>query len=141
MNALLLENSFAITSRAPGELAQCSVVCFRDSFYIILQVPSYTFGVDNNPVASYKFDGMTVPEGLQSMIDTSPDEDHLKGRLLSLIKNNTACVINFSDFKKVKIGGFLGTKSLKAKNNALSYVSVNATKESAKKLVKFYPDF
>jgi hypothetical protein len=141
MNALLIESSFALTSSAPGKPYHCSVVCFQDSFYIILQVPSYTFGVDQHPVSSYKFGDDSVAEGLRNMIDSSTDEDHLKGRLLSLIKNNTACVVNYADFKKVKIGGFLGTKTLKAKQNALSYVSFNATKESAKKLVKFYPDF
>ncbi len=141
MNALLIEDTIVISSSAPGKFFQSSVVCFQDSFYIILKVASYTFGVDDHPVSSYKFGedvGDDVAKGVRNIVDSHNNEHELKERLLSLIHNNTACVVNFSDYKKVKLKSFLGNKTLKAMNNAMSYISFNAGKETGKRLAKFY---
>ncbi len=138
MNTLLIEQTIVITSSAPGKQFQSSVVCFEDSFYIVLHVDAYTFGVDVNPIASYNFGNNGVPEGLRSIMGSCSTEEELKGKLLGLLQNNMRCVVNFSDYKKVKIKGFLGVKTLKAMNSAMSYVSFNATKEQAKELVSFY---
>jgi hypothetical protein len=115
-------------------------VCFEDSFYIVLHVDSYTFGVDVNPIRSYNFGDQTVPEGVKTLMDGCSSEDELKQKLYELIGNNGRCVVNFSDYKKVKIKGFLGVKTLKASNSALSYISFNAAKDVAKQLVAFYPN-
>lgn len=138
MNVLLIEKTFVVYSKAPQELNECSVVCFQDSYIIVLKGPSYPFRVDNDPVPSYNFPNNDVVNGLKSMIDSCSSEDELKGKLNDLIQNNGTCVINFSDFKKVKVSGFLGAKTLKASNSMMSYFSFNTRKQEAKDLVSFY---
>ena len=139
MNALLIEDTIVITSSAPGKQFQSSVVCFEDSFYIILKVAAYTFHVDDYPVPSYNF-GDDVAAGVRGIMDSCTTEDELKAKLLNLIHGNGACVVNFADYKKVKVKSFLGVKTLKAMNSALSYVSFTASKGPAKELVNFYPN-
>lgn len=135
MNILLVEQTLVLTSSAPGKLFQSSVVCFKDGFYIFLHVPAYTFHVDTTP--DYGFGDQKVPEGLKDLIATCSDEAELKGKLNQIIPNNTL-VVHFSDYKKAKVKGFFGVKTMKASNNALSYVSFNGTGEVGKSLVAFY---
>jgi len=139
MNALLIEQTLVMASTAPGKLFQSSVVCFQDSFYIILHVPAYTFHVNEHPEKGYNFGDRSITEGLKDIMASCSDEAELKSKLGELVQNNTL-IINFGDYKKVKINGFFGVKTLKASNSALSYVSFNATKDVAKQLVAFYPN-
>lgn len=138
MNILLLETTIVITSSAPGKQFISSVVCFKDSFYIILHVDAYTFHVDQNPIKSYNFGDDKVEVGVQKIIDSCNSEEELKSKLLELNQNNTTLTVNFSDYKKVKIGSLFGVKTLKAKNSLMSYISCNATKIKGKELAKFY---
>ncbi len=138
MNTLLLEKTIVITSSAPGKQFISSVVCFQDSFYIILHVDAYTFHVNENPISSYNFGDNKVEVGVQKLIDSCNSEDELKAKLMELNQGNTTLAIQFSDYKKVKVGSFLGVKTLKAMNNAMSYVSCNAAKAKGKELAKFY---
>ena len=139
MDVLLIEQTFVVYSKAPGELDKCSVVCFPDSYIIVHQQPSHPFRIDNDPVPSYNFPNNDVVAGLRSMIESVSSEDELKGQLSNLIGNNPLCIINFSDFKKVKVKkGLLGVKSLKVSNGALEYVSFSAGKQAGKDLVSFY---
>ena len=62
----------------------------------------------------------------------------MKAQLFDLINNNGTCVVNFSDYKKVKVGGFLGAKTLKVSNNAMNYISFSVRKDAAKSLAEFY---
>jgi len=138
MNILLLEKTIVITSSAPGKQFISSVVCFQDSFYIILHVDAYTFHVNQNPIKSYNFGDDKVETGLQKIIDSCATEEELKSKLLELNRGNTTLTVNFSDFKKVKINSLFGVKTLKAMNNAMSYVSCNANKTKGKELAEFY---
>lgn len=138
MDVLLLEKTIVITSSAPGKQFISSVVCFKDSFYIILHVDAYTFHVNQNPISSYGFGDDSVEVGVQKIIDSCNTEDELKARLLELNQGNTTLTINFSDYKKVKVSSFLGVKTLKAMNSAMSYVSCNANKAKGKELAAFY---
>lgn len=138
MDILLLEKTIVITSSAPGKQFISSVVCFKDSFYIILHVDAYTFHVNQNPISSYNFGDDAVEVGVQKIIDSCGTEQELKDKLFALNQNNTTLTVNFSDYKKVKISSFLGVKTLKAMNNALTYVSCNASKAKGKELAKFY---
>lgn len=141
MKVLLVEQTNVLAATAPGKLHMASVVCFEDSFYIFLHVQGRTFHVDDlDPTPSYGFGDKSVAEGLQDLITNSSSEDELKGKLNEIIQNNTL-IINFADYKKVKVKGFIGTKTLKASNNAMSYVSFNVGKPKAKELVEFYPNF
>lgn len=114
------------------------MVCFQDSFYIILHVDAYTFHVNRNPIASYNFDDYKVKVGVQKIIDACSTEEELKEKLLQLNQGNTTLTVNFSDYKKAKLSSFLGVKTIKAMNNAMSYISCNATKAKGKELAKFY---
>ncbi len=138
MNTLLLEKTIVITSSAPGKQFISSVVCFQDSFYIILHVDAYTFHVNENPIPSYNFGDDKVEVGVQKIIDSCTTEEELKAKLSTLNQGNTTLTINFSDYKKAKISSFLGVKTLKAMNSAMSYVSCNATKAKGKELAQFY---
>ncbi len=140
MNVLYIEETLVITSSAPGKMFRSGVVCFQDAFFIVLKVPATTFHVNQNPEAIYGFGDMSIDEGVQYLIDNSNSEEELKAKLLEHVKGNNTLMVNFSDWKKVKISGFLGTKTLKAKNSSLSYISFNATKNVAKQLVEFYPN-
>ncbi len=120
MNMLLIESTFVVASAAPGKNFISTVVCFEDCFYIVLHVESYSFGVDQNPVSSYNFEDDHVAKGVQKIIDLCTTEDELRARLQELIQHNMRCVVYFSDFKKAKISGFLGIKTLKVSNNMMS---------------------
>jgi hypothetical protein len=113
-------------------------VCFQDSFIIIVKGPSHPFRVENNPVPGYNFPNNDVANGLSSMIDSASSEDELKANLLELVDNITSCVVNFSDYKKTKVSGFLGSKSLRVSNSALKYITFSVRKDAAKSLVQFY---
>lgn len=135
MNTLLIEQTHVITSSAPGKLFQSSVVCFKDGFYIFLHVPAYTFHVDKTP--DYGFGDKKVPEGLKDLIASCSDEAELRGKLDQIIQNNSL-IIHFNEYKKATVKGFFGVKTVKASNNALSYVSFNGTKDVGKSLAEFY---
>ena len=141
MKALLIEETIVITSSAPGKMFASTVVCFEDSFIIILRVPATTFYVDQHPVASYNFGDLSVEEGVKNIMDSCTSEDELKEKLMILINNNEVCHIKFADYKKVKLKSVLGSKTLKPMNSAMSYVSFNVRKEHAKALADFYPNF
>ena len=138
MNVLLIEQTHVVYSLAPSELCSSAVVCFQDSYIIVLKGPSHPFRVDNDPVPGYNFPDNDVAAGLRTMIDSASSEDELKAKLLELIQNNHTCVVNFSEWKKVKIGGFLGAKTLKVSNNAMKYISFSVRKDDAKSLAHFY---
>jgi hypothetical protein len=138
MNVLLIEQTHVVYSLAPSHLSSSAVVCFKDFYIIVLKGSSHPFRVDNNPVPGYNFPDNDVAVGLRNMIDSASSEDELKAKLLELIQNNDACVVNFSDYKKVKIAGFLGSKTLKTSNNAMNYISFSARKEAGKSLAEFY---
>ena len=137
MNVLLIEKTFVVYSLAPQEMNKSSVVCFDDCFIVVLKGPSVPFRVDNDPVPSYGFPDNNVEAGLRNLIDSSNSEDELKEKLMSLV-NNELCLIKFADFKKVKVKGFLGTKTLKVSNSAMKYFCFSATKQDAKDLAAFY---
>ncbi len=139
MKALLIEETIVITSSAPGKQFLSSVVCFEDCFYIIPKVIAKTFHVNNFPIPSYNF-GDDVAKGVRDIMDSCNSEDELKEKLLALLQNNTTLIVPFSDYKKVKIKGFLGVKTLKAMNSAMNYISFTTTKDTAKALVEFYPN-
>lgn len=140
MNVLLVEQTHVVYSLAPSDLCSSAVVCFKDSYIIVVKGASKPFRVDNDPVPGYNFPNNDVAAGLRNMIDSANSEDELKSKLLELIQNNTTCCINFSDYKKVKIAGFLGAKTFKVSNNALNYISFSARKDTAKSLAEFYSD-
>jgi hypothetical protein len=140
MNALLVEQTHVIYSLAPSDLCSAAVVCFKDFFIIVVKGASHPFRVEGDPVKGYNFPDNDVAAGLKSMIDAAGSEDELKASLLELIANNETCVVNFSDYKKAKVSGFLGTKSLKVSNNAMKYIMFSTRKEAAKSLVEFYSD-
>jgi hypothetical protein len=141
MKALLIEETIIITSSAPGKMFISTVVCFEDSFIIILHVPAYTFHVNDHPVASYNFGDLSVQEGVKNIMDSCTSEDELKEKLMALINNNEVCHIKFADYKKIKLKSMLGSKTLKPMNSAMSYVSFNVRKAPAKALADFYPNF
>ena len=140
MNVLLIEQTHVVYSLAPSHLCSSAVVCFKDSYIIVLRAPSHPFRVDNDPVPGYNFPDNDVAAGLRNMIDAAGSEDELKTNLMELIQNNETCDVNFSDYKKKKVGGFLGSKTLKVSNNAMNYISFSVRKEAAKSLAEFYSD-
>ena len=141
MNVLLIEETLIVTSTAPGKFVGSSVVCFDDSFFIVLHGAAPTYHVNWNPKDTYEFGDLSIPEGVQKIIDSCTTEEELKGKLLELVKGNTTFIVTFADHKKVKIKSLLGTKTLKASNNAMSYTSFNTRKDVAKQLMAFYPNF
>lgn len=138
MNVLLIEQTFVVYSLAPSDLCSSAVVCFPDSYIIVVKGASVPFRVDHDPVPGYNFPDNDVAAGLRNMINSAKSEDELKASLLELIGNNGACVVNFSDYKKVKVKGFLGAKTLKVSNNAMNYISFSARKDEGKLLAEFY---
>ncbi|MCG8576409.1 MAG: hypothetical protein MI810_16100 [Flavobacteriales bacterium] len=140
MNVLLIEQTHVVYSLAPSDLCSSAVVCFKDFYIIVVKGPSHPFRVDHDPVPGYNFPNNDVAAGLRNMIDSASSEDELKAKLFELIQNNGTCVVNFSDYKKVKIGGFLGAKTLKVSNNAMNYISFSVRKDTAKALAQFYSD-
>ncbi len=138
MNVLLIEQTHVVYSLAPSNLCSSAVVCFPDSYIIVSKGPSHPFRIENDPVPGYNFPDNDVAAGLRSMIDSASSEEELKAKLLELIQNNNTCVINFSDYKKIKIKGFLGTKNFKVSNNAMNYISFSTRKDDAKSLAEFY---
>jgi len=138
MNVLLIDQTHVVYSLAPKDLCVASVVCFKDFYIIVSHGASHPFRIDEDPVAGYNFPNNDIAAGLKSMIDNATSEEALKASLIELIGNNMTCVINFSDYKKVKIGGFLGAKMLKVSNNAMNYISFSVRKEPAKALAEFY---
>ena len=138
MKALLIDQTHVVYSLAPSDLCSSAVVCFTDCFIIIANGASHPFRIDNDPVPGYNFPNNDVAAGLKNMIDSAASEDELKSKLLDLIQNNQTCVVNFSDYKKAKISGFLGAKSLRVSNNAMKYITFSVRKEAAKALVEFY---
>jgi hypothetical protein len=138
-NTLLIENAILLASVAPGKFYETAVVCFPDSCYLILKKISSTFRVDADPTAMYGFGEDSVEDGLKKIIESSSNEADLKDTLLELIGNNQTCVINFSDYKKTRIKGFLGKKTFSARKNALNYISFSiVSKEEGKKITEFY---
>lgn len=135
MNVLLIELTNVLTSTAPGKAFTSSVVCFKDSYYIFLHVPAYTFHVNSTP--DYGFGDKTIAEGLKDLIAASSDENELRNKLQQLVPNNTL-IVNFSDYKKAAVKSFLGVKTLKVSNSALDYVSFNGNKEVGKSIAAFY---
>jgi len=79
-----------------------------------------------------------VEVGVQKIIDSCSTEEELKSKLLQLNQGNTTLTVNFSDYKKIKMVSLLGSKTIKAMNNARSYISCNASKSTGKELAKFY---
>lgn len=140
MNVLLIEQTHVVYSLAPSDLCSAAVVCFKDFFVIVTKGASHPFRVESDPVKGYNFPANDVAEGLKSMIDAANSEDELKASILDLIGNNETCVVNFSDYKKVKVSGFLGAKSLRVSNNAMKYITFSVRKDAAKSLVEFYSD-
>ena len=138
MNVLLIEQTHTVYSLAPSDLCSSAIVCFQDSFIIISKGPSHPFRIKNDPVPGYNFPDNDVAAGLKSMIDSAKTEDELKASLIELVDNNMTCVVNFSDWKKTKVSGFLGSKSLRVANNAMKYITFSVRKEPAKALVAFY---
>jgi hypothetical protein len=137
-NTLLIEKALLFTSAAPGKLFESAVVCFEDSCYLILKKVSSTFRVDIDPTSQYGFGQDSVEEGLKKIIASSSSEENLKSELLQLIGNNTTCVLNYSDYKKKTLKGFLGQKTFSVRQNALKYVSFTVSKVEGKKLSEFY---
>jgi hypothetical protein len=135
MDILLVDQTITLTSSAPGKFFTASTVCFKDGFYIFLHVPAYTFHVNQTP--DYGFGEKSVPEGLKGIIASCSNESELREKLDAIIPNSTL-VINFSDYKKAKVSGLFGTKTLKVSNSALNYVSFNASKDAGKSLAQFY---
>ncbi len=139
INTLLIEDTLLFTSAAPGKYFESSVVCFQDSCYLILKKISSTFRVDMDPTASYGFGSDSVAEGLKKIIESSSSEAELKQTLLNLIGNNQTCVVNYSDYKKTTLKGFLGKKTFSARQSALKYISFTmVSKEEGKKIAEFY---
>ena len=138
MNVLLIEDTLSVYSKAPQEFSKCAIVCFQDSFIMVMKGTSYPFRVENDPIPGYNFPDNDVTKGLRQMIDSCTSEDELKGKLNDLVQNNTLCVVNFSDYKKVKVSGFLGSKTLKVSNNLMNYISFSTRKQPAKDLASFY---
>jgi len=138
MEVLLIDQTHVVYSLAPSDLCSSAVVCFKDSFIIVVKGPSHPFRVDNDPVPGYNFPDNDVAAGLKSMIASAGSEDELKAKLLELIGQNMTCVVNFSDWKKTKVSGFLGAKSLRVSNNAMKYITFSVRKDAAKSLVQFY---
>lgn len=135
MDILLVEKTIAFTSSAPGKVFEASTVCFKDGFYIFLHVPAYTFHVNETP--DYGFGEKSVSDGLKELIASCSSEDELREKLQAIIPNNTL-VVNFSDYKKVKVSGLFGVKTLKASNSALNYIAFNGNKETGKQIAAFY---
>lgn len=141
MNVQLIDEVMLFTSSAPGKYFGSAVVCFEDSCYLVPKTVATTFHIDNHPVAGYGFGDDSVEEGLAKIIASHTNEDELKARLLELVGGNTTLVVNFSDYKKTRIKGFLGSKTFSARQNAMSYISFTVGKKESKKLVEFYPNF
>jgi len=140
MNVLLIDQTHVVYSLAPSDLCSASVVCFKDFFIIVSKGASHPFRIDQDPVAGYNFPNNDVAAGLKDMIEKATSEDELKASLIELISGNMTCVINFSDYKKAKVGGFLGAKNLRLSNNAMNYITFSTRKDAAKALVQFYSD-
>ena len=138
MDVLLIEKTHVVYSLAPSEICPSAVVCFKDFFVIVAKGASFPFRIEQDPVPGYHFPDNDVAAGLKAMIDGASSEEDLKAKLMELIQNNTTCVVNFSDYKKVKVAGFLGSKNLKVSNNAMKYITFSARKETAKALAQFY---
>ncbi len=119
-------------------MCSSSVVCFKDFFIIVAKGASEPFRIDQDPVPGYNFPNNDLETGLKAMIESASSEEDLKAKLMELIQNNTTCVVNFSDYKKVKVGVFLGAKNLKISNNAMKYITFSTRKDTAKALAQFY---
>lgn len=138
MNVLLIEQTHVVYSLAPSDLCSSAVVCFPDSYIIVSKGASVPFRIDHDPVPGYNFPDKDVAAGLKNMIASAKSEEDLKASLMELIGNNGTCVVNFSDYKKAKVKGFLGAKNLKVSNNAMNYITFSARKEQGKALAEFY---
>jgi hypothetical protein len=140
MNVLLINDSTLLASVAPSKFYESSVVCFKDSCYLMLKKISSTFRVDVDPTIGYGFGDESVAEGLRKLIDGCQDEEELKAKLRGLLNGNETCIINYADYKKIKIKGFLKQKTFSARQNAFRYISFSVSKDVGQELIAFYPN-